>query len=682
MRLGLSLRPQLAMVSLLLLLLPWAGCQSIREIESVLRQGQADTLKASMQAVTATLQQQPQLFTPISPYGTPLVAKASTQPMIIDGYDDEWHQDEFAWREFKGIHHGKEVKLLVKMVTDLQQIYLFFRVFQPKVHYYKPQQPDHSYDRIWLYGLDQNQTFNRWQIKTELPGAFTLEKTEDSGKITSIEGKAFFRQRSWGYQIELTMPLNWVCNGIGFRLFSVASSHDQSPLLLTTGPSAHSAPVPLILPKPKLDQLLANYAPPGVTLSLLNKQGWQLAAGKGLGSHHSNKDKSGYWLIEKIYNLILAREDLPLWSNPITAGQWQNLPAISDLPKQQWYRDKLLNRQLQLNAILLKDHSPYILTGSQGSERLLSQAGHAFDRLFLVSLLIMLVAGLGLLAYASLLSVRIRRLSRQADDSVTADGKTLKPFTASTAKDEIGELSRIIAQLLERQSQYSQYLQTLASKLSHELRTPLAIVRTSLDNLNQEPQTPTTEQYIKRAISGGERLSQILSSLSMASRLEQMIEQSDMEYLDLAGLLTELIPAYQEIYTEQQFKLKISSGNDYHSQCYPELLVQLLDKLVDNAADFTPKGQVISINLHFESDIIKISVFNQGSQLPQAMTDKLFDSLVSLREKQYEKPHLGLGLYIAKLIAQQHEGKIEARNAEGGVEFCLSLPVVKKEHRP
>ena len=68
-----------------------------------------------------------------------------------------------------------------------------------------------------------------------------------------------------------------------------------------------------------------------------------------------------------------------------------------------------------------------------------------------------------------------------------------------------------------------------------------------------------------------------------------------------------------------------------------------------------------------------MSVFNPGPPLPDAMRHQLFDSMVSVRPGAPGK-HLGLGLYIARLIAEGHGGNINAENTDGGVVFHIHLP--------
>ncbi len=110
----------------------------------------------------------------------------------------------------------------------------------------------------------------------------------------------------------------------------------------------------------------------------------------------------------------------------------------------------------------------------------------------------------------------------------------------------------------------------------------------------------------------------------------------------------------------------------------PELLVQALDKLVANAVSFSAPDSPVRIALL--SDVINavIEVENTGPLLPEVHSARLFDSMVSLREGQSEgaEPHLGLGLFIVRLVAEFHGGSASGRNrADGsGVVMSLTLP--------
>ena len=108
-----------------------------------------------------------------------------------------------------------------------------------------------------------------------------------------------------------------------------------------------------------------------------------------------------------------------------------------------------------------------------------------------------------------------------------------------------------------------------------------------------------------------------------------------------------------------------------------ELLAQLLDKLVDNALDFVKPETAIHIALSVEHACLVLGIANEGARLPQEMRTQLFESMVSLREGKHDRPHLGLGLYIVRLIAEYHGGHVEVADLADreGVLFRVLLPL-------
>jgi signal transduction histidine kinase len=99
----------------------------------------------------------------------------------------------------------------------------------------------------------------------------------------------------------------------------------------------------------------------------------------------------------------------------------------------------------------------------------------------------------------------------------------------------------------------------------------------------------------------------------------------------------------------------------------------MLDKLVDNAVDFSKPGDTVTITVDSTDRDFMLTVTNPGPPLPEKMRTQLFDSMVSMRSGHSTR-HLGLGLYIARLVASGHGGGISAANVQGGVAFKVTLP--------
>src|SRR3954470_19131510 len=126
-----------------------------------------------------------------------------------------------------------------------------------------------------------------------------------------------------------------------------------------------------------------------------------------------------------------------------------------------------------------------VVEETTGAIQLLKQS--ALQNLLATSIAVVGGALAILLFFASRLASRIRRLHAQAESAIDAQGRVKGTVEPSSARDEIGDLSRTMAAVMARLRDYNAYLESMAGRLSHELRTPVAVVRSSLDNLKQQP---------------------------------------------------------------------------------------------------------------------------------------------------------------------------------------------------
>ena len=310
----------------------------------------------------------------------------------------------------------------------------------------------------------------------------------------------------------------------------------------------------------------------------------------------------------------------------------------------------------------------------------LAERNRAFERLFSIVLATLLVGSVALTLFASRLSARIRRLRDEAEAAIDEQGRVRGAVTASAAGDEIGDLSRSFSSVLSRLAQHASYQQNMASRLSHELRTPVAVVRSSLDNLRLSTLPDEARVYIERAQLGLNRLTHILTRMTEATRLEQSLGDATRERFDLGKVVAGSVDGYRIAYPTKQFVLE-TPGDEMPVLGAPELIAQMLDKLVANAVEFANSEAPIVVELariHTETGTqVRLAVENEGPALPAAMHGRLFDSMVSVRDKHAgDEPHLGLGLYIVRLIAEFHGGSVRADDrADGrGVIIAVTLP--------
>jgi len=668
-----NLRRQLLLVSLLTLVLPWAGCQFIRETESALRQGQQQMLSGTAQAVADSLSQFPYEFlaTAESPafgesqlYGHPL----GSEP-LLDGYVTDWSIDEDSMRTMR----GGDGPIRYALGVHRQQVWLYVDVPDKRVIYRAgdPAGPRGS-DTVALVSTGDDGSLATFVFAAEAPG--TIVARSDTDGVTHDEQRiaAFWQDSTDGYQLEARVPRQLLGDALGIV---VTNTSDALHPGIRSSSFEGARPGRFVTPSPVLASVLAGYVQPGLRLIVTDPQGWRLArAGSIVGGGRGGGPGASGWL-RLAYGTILTPSEAAALAEPDASGLEQQdyiVSALGGTAAGSWFRSDQTGRGVV--AVAQPVWSGNVQTGAvilqQGTDAILSLTNQALARLMSFTLIATLLVAAILLGYASWMSHRIRRLSNSAQKALD-DERVQTDLPGSRARDEIGDLSRSFSSVLQQLGDYNEYLRSLASRLSHELRTPLTIVRSSLENLEHEPLSEEGLRYAERARDGVRRLQKILNAMSEASRVEEMIGNSEPERFDLVRMLQSTVAAYADAWPERRFTFQ-TAVQEAPVHGSPELLIQMLDKLVDNAVDFSKAGDEICITIDKDDQYCIVTVENPGPPLPEKMRSQLFDSMISVRPGGSDE-HLGLGLFIARLIAEGHDGSIRADNADSGVRFAARL---------
>lgn len=413
------------------------------------------------------------------------------------------------------------------------------------------------------------------------------------------------------------------------------------------------------------------------------------------------------WVVNRELKVLAVAGDLKPPAAPAAASPWRRLLALLLAPPARDFDDAIdedvLANGREITGALLGapasrvrntpdgraviasaahpvwagDNVVGAVVAEETTHPILTLRNEALERLLAVSLVALAAIALLVLGFASRLSSRIRRLRDEAEGALDGRGRIARLATASTAGDEIGDLSRSFSAMLARLAQHHDYLESLASRLSHELRTPMTVVRSSLENLRLAGLPEDQKVYLDRAEEGIGRLNRILSRMTEATRLEASLADQERERFDLARVVKECVDGYRQAYPDQAFDLSVPATPVWASGA-ADLAAQLLDKLVGNAVDFRQPGTPIAIGLAAAAGQAELRVANRGPALPADLAGRLFGSMISSRPGQAAggEPHLGLGLYVARLIAEFHGGTIAAENLADGVAVAVQLPTV------
>ncbi len=658
-----SLRSKLLLVALSLLVLPWAGWQLLRQMEALLRQGQEQALVASAEALARAVLARPGA---LPPSGPGLYVHALPRPPSADGRFDDWRG--IAPRAFRAGDGIERLRLALGRIDDTLWLRVEVDVArrQPAdAHWPTAESNDHL-------RLDVDGAMGAMALRLANAESGWLRVVTADGAPSPLVLRGVWRERGGGFDVELALPQGFAPERLGLQA-SISGERDR--LVVGTASESSEAAWPLLARSERLARPLRPLLPAAMRARLVAVEGWVLAEAGGLPEVVPSAELP--WWRRQLYQWLLYAADP--WSLDDDDAARSDRPevwqALSGVPATAWRRERIAPRLLLSAAVPIRDEAG--IRGALLLERehqTLLLTDRALGGLVGSTLLAMLAAGGVLIAFASRLSWRIGRLRNAAENALGGDGR-VRAFPRSDARDEIGDLSRSFARMLDEIATSQDYLRGLAGKLSHELNTPLAIVRGALDNVDPARVDAETKACLERARSGSDRLAAIVRAMSEASRLEQAIASAEPEEVDLRALLEACTPAYASLLAPRRLDLVLPAA-PLRLNCVPELIQQALDKLIDNARGFTPADGWVRIALRAADDGAVLQVANRGPRLPEAMRHRLFESMVSLRGAQPGGGvHLGLGLHIVRLIAELHRGEASAADLAdgGGVEFSLRL---------
>ena len=651
-----SLRLKLLLLGLATLVLPWTGIRYAREMEAALRQSEQHALQAVSETIAASLQGRMDLLyrnpgepapANMGPYD--LTPQVLTAPPYIDGYPDDWPRAPQAWRYYGTAPH----RLGILTGTCDRMLYVLLEVRDPRLVFDAPgANPLDSAalgDRVWI-GYESSQGAQE-QVFFALtgPGPIIARRIEagEYGEETAVEDPRIvgaLQPNAGGYDLEIAMPLSMVGTQLGV-LLDDRDRRGADPLSYGTlrGNDLHTLGR-LIVASPSLTPFLAQFMQPGLRLSVTAPDGSVLAQEDELAVPGVLASEPG--ILTQVYRRFVDRQGEPAFiASAAPIYDTRHRTVIGELAVTQagnrWegLRDRALTRMLDFTLV--------------------------------TSVLLVIVT----FAFAAWLALRLSRLRRASESALTREGLVTE-FPETAAPDELGDVARSFSRLLRRLNEYTSYLRTLAGKLAHEIRTPLTIVRSSLENLESEEVSPAARQYLERARQGSERLNAILVAMGAATRVEEAIGNAERSRFDLTPVVASAVSAYRVAFPERRFAAELGA-EPVEIEGAPDLIVQLLDKLIDNAVDFSPSGATITVRLRREPAVAVLEVDNPGPPLAPEARGRLFESLWQSRSGSDSRPHFGLGLYIVRLIAEYHRGAVAAADLPDGegARFGVRLPL-------
>ncbi len=652
--------------SIFLVMLPLLAYYFIEKIEKSLLQGQEEAQAMTASAIATVVKGYTGLFDVDE---NALYVYPTKRNVIIDGYDgldEDWYRLKQQFTSY-----ANDVFSLL-LIDNTRYLYVYLKVNDNNIVYRNPRYKYlDSSDHIRLEYLDNNNHHQRLILLAEGQGNLSVYEAnkdwqtwKNGQHVNAVYG--VWRETASGYDVEIRLPVSWVEpeRRLSISIVDVFSENERYP--------------DTVVSTKTLDSNILN--------PLLFRSKEISSAFKDL-----NKSTSQICVVDK-----LRRVRAVIGGQGISDSICQATDKVSGA---------LVNNVLQGNeqlkridkngeTIIIAAHPVFngvgtigaVLVSNSSQQILARQRGTLID-VMLVSLALFFLVVISLLFFSSWLTFRINRLKNQASSLIDESGRFISHIDLPDSKrhDEIGELSRSFSSLLDKLNSYTRFLETVPRMLRHEILNPVNTISMSLQSLQKSNREQKDSELRDIATAGSaiEQLQLIVSSLTEAANIDEALSQDEAENFDIAALLNEYVGNSQRKHDCAQLRYQgvtegvFVKGNDLR-------MVQLLDKIKDNALDFAlPDTEILfQLDINQQHEVV-IHIKNEGETIPQQQLDILFHGMISHRSVKTDTPHLGIGLYVAHQIAQFHQGQLQIVNwadnqrYKQGVEVILILPIVR-----
>jgi two-component system, OmpR family, sensor histidine kinase ChvG len=287
----------------------------------------------------------------------------------------------------------------------------------------------------------------------------------------------------------------------------------------------------------------------------------------------------------------------------------------------------------------------------------------------------------------------IRRLAQAAEQVRLGHGRDTVIPDMTARGDEIGELSAALRDMTAAQWARMDAIERFAADVAHEIKNPLTSLRSAVETVQRVGDGERRDRLLAIIAEDVLRLDRLITDISNASRLDAELSRADYETVDVAALLETLaeIHASAAAWEAEEnpaldrpvVRFLQPPPGDCPVMGLEGHLTQIFQNLIGNALSFSPPGGVVEVTARRDRGWVEVAVADQGPGIPPGKEEAIFQRFYSERPAgEAFGRHSGLGLSIARRIAEMHGGEISAQNIIDnsgdirGARFILRLPRV------
>ncbi|MEO1220325.1 MAG: ATP-binding protein [Pseudomonadota bacterium] len=249
-------------------------------------------------------------------------------------------------------------------------------------------------------------------------------------------------------------------------------------------------------------------------------------------------------------------------------------------------------------------------------------------------------------------------------------------------KDEIGQLARSVSDMTLALRQRIDAVDSFAADVAHEIKNPLASLRSAVESLPKVQDADTRRELEQIATHDVRRIDRLVSEISDASRIDAEMSRATLERIDMADLIRAIIGSRENRAENHDHRIELETrGFKANVLGVGARLERVIENLLDNAVSFSPPDAPIEVMVDNDGNCVTITVCDAGPGIPENSREKVFQRFHSVRPDNEDfGNHSGLGLAIARAIAEAHDGSLIATGrSSGGAGACLRLQLPAAE---
>ena len=215
------------------------------------------------------------------------------------------------------------------------------------------------------------------------------------------------------------------------------------------------------------------------------------------------------------------------------------------------------------------------------------------------------------------------------------------------------------------------------SDASHELKTPLTVILSNAELLESAPLEERPARWADNIHSEARQMKSLVDEMLTLARADNMVRTAEFSEVSLSDVTADCALAFEPVAFEAGKTLEYEITEDAAVLGDHDKLRQLVSVLLDNAIKYGSEGGTIRLSLQKMDRQARLVVSNPGTPIPAEQLSHLFERFYRADASRGEKSGFGLGLSIAKTIAEEHKGTLRAESDPISTRFIFTIPLKK-----